>query len=47
MSDFMPTNIEELLKILYPDVDSLNDDMKKKYAKDVAFLEKYFDKRIC
>ena len=40
----MPTNIEELLKILYPDVDSLNDDMKKKYAKDVAFLEKYFDK---
>ena len=40
----MPTNIEGLLKILYPDVDSLNDDMKKKYAKDVAFLEKYFDK---
>ncbi len=40
----MPNNIEEVLKIIYPNVESLDDEKLKKYEKDVAFLEKYFDK---
>ena len=43
MSDYMPTNMEEVLKIVYPDVDALDENGRKKYDRDVAFLEKYFD----
>ena len=44
MSDYMPTNMEEVLRIVYPDVDALDENGRKKYDRDVAFLEKYFDK---
>lgn len=40
----MPTNVEEIMKILYPNQDAMSDKDKKSYAKNVAFLEKYFDK---
>ena len=42
----MPANMEEVLQLIYPDINALNEDERKKYDKDVAFLEKYFDKFV-
>ena len=40
----MPKSMEEVLKIVYPNLDDLDENTRKKYDKDVVFLEKYFDK---